>query len=295
MPEQLTFSLGFEGSWLPARPHAGAVKGSQAWTTRMSRENALQQPYIEAQATGVLQSFVITDVDTNDAWELPGLLGLPVPSWRALNPGTLCGHIGYTLGCPVCLTDAGNRRPVNLLARIESGFRTVLGGDVAYTGFLTKNPLHDDHLTLWGPDTAVYGLRELAKALSDIGALPAYNNRKALRLSNIGRNVDLFDLVRKWSYPRRGDYTNPTEWEEVVTAYAWDRNLTVIEQLYPEKGPMSLPESNGLARSIARWTWRNITRTLSKEQARRGRASAAVRAAKMDMKKADVKELAGGC
>ena len=241
----------------------------------MPRRQALAHPYLEAQATGVLQSLVITDVDTSDADELPGLLGLPVPSYTALNPGTGAGHICYALGCPVCLTDAGRRRPVNLLARIEAGMRDVLGGDVGYTGYITKNPLHSDHLTLWGPQTAVYGLRELAGALDGLGALPRYDNRAAIRSSNIGRNVDLFDFVRRWSYSRRGDYTDAAEWEGVVQAYAWDRNLVDIERLYPHRGPLNLPEVTHLSRSIARWTWRNIKHTraenFSKRQAELGR------------------------
>lgn len=272
MTEQLAFS--FPGAWKPSRPRAGTVKGPNPWTARMTRQKALGYPYVEAQATGVLQSMVITDVDTSDADELPGLLGLPTPSYTALNRGTGAGHICYALGCPVCLTDAGRRRPVNLLARIEAGMRDVLGGDVGYTGYITKNPLHTDHLTLWGPDTAVYGLRELAAALDELGALPRYDNRAAIRSSNIGRNVDLFNFVRKWSYPRRSDYTDPVEWEEVVQAYAWDRNIVDIERLYPDRGPLTHTEVAGLGRSIARWTWRNIKYTAAQSfsirQARRG-------------------------
>ncbi|HDG7239978.1 TPA: replication initiation protein [Staphylococcus aureus] len=74
-----------------------------------------------------------------------------VPSWTALNPHTRGGHIVYALGAPVCLSNAGNRKPVNLLARVEAGLTRVLGGDPAFAGRITKNPeCTTAHLPLWG-------------------------------------------------------------------------------------------------------------------------------------------------
>ena len=258
----------FESMWLPGAPLASESKTGTY--RRTSRERALGMPYVEANPT-CLQSLIITDHDGGDADQLPDRLGLPRPTYTALNPHTRSGHIVYGLGSPVCLTDAASRRPVNLLARIEAGLVDVLGGDTSYGGRITKNPCSEQHLPLWGPDTAVYGLRELARALDDLGALPRYDrDRSTLVRSAVGRNVGLFDLTRKWAYRRRGDYTDRTEWEEVVYAYAWDRNLTVIADEF-SRGPMSEVEVTHLARSIGRWTWRNITRTFEEEQRRRGR------------------------
>lgn len=68
-----------------------------------------------------------------------------------LNPHTRGGHIVYALGAPVCLSNAGNRKPVNLLARVEAGLTRVLGGDPAFAGRITKNPeCTTAHLPLWG-------------------------------------------------------------------------------------------------------------------------------------------------
>lgn len=256
--------------WLPRAPLAAAQKAGPY--RRMKRATALTLPYIESNPTA-MQSLVITDHDGGMADELPGLLGLPAPSWTALNPATRSGHIVYALGSPVCLTDNARRRPVNLLARIEAGLCTVLGGDYAYGGRITKNPTHDQHLPLWGPDTAVYGLKELAGALADIGALPRYDDRKAIQVSGVGRNVALFDLTRKWSYRRRGDYQDQAEWEDVVEAYAWDRNQVLIGEKF-SRGPLDMTEVRHLARSISRWTWRNIAPVptaewLSQQQRRR--------------------------
>lgn len=258
----------FESLWLPRAPLASKYKAGGY--RRRSRARALGMPYIEANPT-CLQSLIITDHDGGDADQLPDRLGLPRPTYTALNPHTRSGHIVYGLGAPVCLTDAASRRPVNLLARIEAGLVDVLGGDTSYGGRITKNPCSEQHLPLWGPNTAVYGLRELAGALDDLGALPRYDrDRTQLVRSAVGRNVGLFDLTRQWAYRRRGDYKCADEWEEVVYAYAWDRNQTVIGEEFT-RGPMGEVEVKHLARSISRWTWRNITRTFEDEQRRRGR------------------------
>lgn len=238
----------------------------------MSRDKALAQSYIEANPTAVC-SLVMTDRDEEDAAWIAADLGLPVPSWVALNPHTKFGHIGYALGTPVCLTDAARRAPVNLLARVEAGLTTALGGDVAYAHKFTKNPHHSDHLTLWGPDTAVYSLGDLAGALDELGTLPVRatttkQRRETLIDTSTGRNVELFELVRKWAYPRRGNYSNLSDWEQAVQDQAWDWNVTVIRDNF-SKGPMLPSEVAGIGRSVARWTWRKIKRTKADEFSRK--------------------------
>ena len=203
-----------------------------------------------------------------------------VPSWTALNPHTRGGHIVYALGTPVCLSNAGNRKPVNLLARVEAGLTRVLGGDPAFAGRITKNPeCTTAHLPLWGPTEAVYGLKELAAALSDIDALPRYDDHKALTVTGVGRNVDLFNYLRLWAYPRRGSYGTSQQgrldWEQVVHDRATLRNEDHIGAEYT-RGPLSANEVAHLARYVSRWTWRNIAPVdvdewLKQRQSQRGR------------------------
>lgn len=262
--------LPFEEHWKPRRPLAGKSKSGGYYRT--NRERALTMPYIESNPTA-MTSLVITDHDGGMADEIVSLAGMPQPSYVALNPITRSGQIVYALATPVIMTDAARRAPVNLLARIEAGLNTVFAGDVAYGGRITKNPTHADHLTLWGPDYAVYELRDLAQPLDEVGALPKFKTtkerRKALATSSSGRNVDLFDLTRRWAYRRRGDYDQLSRWLQVLQDYAWDRNIDLIGPAY-EKGPMLVGEVNQLGRSIATWTWRNIHHTFSEIQTIRG-------------------------
>jgi len=263
--------------WLPRAPLAGASKAGAY--RRTSRERALTLPYVEANPL-VMRSLVVTDHDGSEADLVADLAGLPAPSYVAMNPHTRAGHIVYALASPVCLTDAASRRPVNLLARIEHGLCTVLGGDVHYGGRITKNPHHvQQHQALWGPQEAVYGLRDLAGALADLGALPrAGDPRRNVTSSGVGRNVALFDYTRRWAYRRRGDFTSLEAWERAVFPVAWAHNETAIADTFT-RGPLTAAEVGHVSRSIARWTWRKIRRTFSEEQAKRGRVRGKLTAA----------------
>ncbi|MFE6229411.1 replication initiation protein [Cellulosimicrobium sp. NPDC057862] len=267
----MTFEAMWPEHWLPRAPLAGDVKDPEHPSLRRrSRTRALDFPHIEANPL-VLRSLVVVDHDGAGADHAAELAGLPAPSRVTLNPWTTAGHIEYALRRPVILTDAANRAPVNLLARVEHGLVDVLGGDVAYAGRITKNPQHSTHVTVWGPTTALYGLRDLATALDDLGALPSAGHpRRNVSSSAVGRNVALFDATRKWSYRRRGDYTSRELWERAVFAHAWEVNETVVAHEFTA-GPLSANEVSHLARSVARWTWRKIQRTFAEEQARRGR------------------------
>ncbi|WP_431031550.1 replication initiation protein [Plantibacter sp. RU18] len=250
----MTFETLFPDSWLPERPRVTDRKGNPTW--RVSRDTALgTMPYIEPNASHVLQSLVITDRDLIDSDRIADNLGLPHPSYVALNPHTTTGHIVYALKDPVCLTDAARRPPVNLLARVEHGLSDVLGGDPGYGGSLTKNPFHVSHATLWGPQDALYGLRDLAKALDDLGALPnARNPRKHVQRSAVGRNVALFDETRQWAYRGIRKYWDApaADWNRAVYARATLINETIIANEF-STGPLSYTEVVYLARSIATW------------------------------------------
>lgn len=286
--------LPFEEHWLPRRPLAGQSKSGGYYRT--SRERALTMPYIESNPL-CMKSLVITDHDGGRADEIAALCGLPVPSYIALNPITKSGHIVYAMAAPVCLTDAARRAPVNKLSRIEAGLNDVLGGDIAYGARTTKNPRHVEHLTLWGPDYAVYSLADLAAPLEKLGALPRWSGtrerRQKLAASGTGRNVDLFDLVRKWSYRHRGDYDQLSLWEQVVHDHAWDRNIDTVGPAF-SRGPLEDTEVVQLARSIARWTWRNIKRSFSEEQARRGQAGGKASASKLSAEELARRQSNGG-
>lgn len=258
--------------YLPHKPLSSSHKAGAY--RRRYREDALQLPYVEANPL-VLQSLIITDRDLTDTDMAADLAGLPEPTYTALNPLTNTGHVVFGLKDPVCLTDAARRRPINLLARIEHGLNTVLEGDSSYGGRITKNPLHDEHKTLWGE--SLYSLQELASALDQLGALPSAGNpRKNVTSSAVGRNVALFDTVRKWSYRaiRQHWSAGLDAWQQAVLSQAYMVNEEIIGNEFT-RGPLSYSEVRSVARSIARWTWRNMTpESFTARQRELGRRSA---------------------
>ena len=87
----MSFQDVFADHWLPQAPLAAERKDGAY--RRLSREHALQLPYIETNPL-CLQSIVVTDHDGSEADQVADLAGLPQPSWVTLNPHTRSGHSG---------------------------------------------------------------------------------------------------------------------------------------------------------------------------------------------------------
>lgn len=231
--------------------------------SRMSRPDAIVRRYLEHSAPAFVGMLVI-DVDHDDA--LIRAVGHPRshpdPSWVAETPASGRGHVGFFLSSPVCRTDNARQAPLQYAARVEAGLRRSLGGDLGYTGPLTKNPLHPDWHTTWGTGRA-YELDDLARALGDL--LPRTLPRRAAQTTGLGRNVMLFDGLRRWAYPAWRRYDDRVEWEGVVHACAVNINAE-----FPV--PLPVSEVAATARSVARWVWRNFSdERFSALQAARGR------------------------
>jgi len=288
---QLTFESLWPEVWKHQRPRVTDRKGNPTW--RMSPSEALTMPYIEPNITGILVSQVVIDRDLPDSDRIAEHLGLLPPSSVSINAHTTTGHIRYGLKDPVPLTDAARRPPVNFLSRIEHGLVTILDGDPGYTGTLTKNPFHPQHPTLWGPFEALYGLRELAANLDELGALPDPRNpRKNVSRSAVGRNVALFDDTRQWAYKAVDRFWGApsVEWSRAVLHQAHTYNETRIASDF-SAGPLPIKEVGHLATSVAGWVWGKFTpqrraeiiaRTHTSElQSERGRKGGAARAAQL--------------
>ncbi|PRY06103.1 replication initiation protein, partial [Kineococcus rhizosphaerae] len=190
-------------------------------------------------------------------------LAHPEPSWVAESPSGR-GHVGWVLRTPVCRTDSGRPKPLAYAAKVEEGLRAALDGDVGYAGLLTKNPIHPDWATTWGAPEP-YSLEELARGLGDL--MPRVLPRRAVESSGLGRNVTLFNVLRRWAYRSRYRYDVQGEWEEVTLAYAVNVNAE-----FPV--PLGVPEVASTARSVARWVWRHEEfgpEGFRAVQARRGR------------------------
>ena len=240
-----------DGQWaldvfLPHRPHATNYLDQGQY--RMSREDALTMRYVEHSPHALLGSIVI-DCDHPDAamraFEKPS--DHPAPNWVAQSPSGRA-HLGWWLAAPVCRTDSARLQPLRFAQRIEAGLRTSVGGDFAYGGQLTKNPIHASWETLYGPAQA-YELRDLTTIHT-----PHQMPRLPERAAGLGRNVTMFDTARTWAYPQWWHQRHGTvgAWEQLVLqrCHAINTEFAV---------PLPFIEVWATAQSISRWIWRNFT------------------------------------
>ena len=176
---------------------------------------------------------------------------VPQPNCLVLNPANGHAHALYFLAAGVCRTAAGHIKPLRYLAAVEGALCRQLDADPSFAGLVTKNPLHGSWKTLAVHDHQ-YTLAELAAPLD----LAASANEKAYRGdSGVGRNVTTFDTVRLWSYNAVRDFWAPggfDRWHKAVAAH-----VAAVNCQFPT--PLPFGELKAIAKSIAGWTWRNIT------------------------------------
>lgn len=192
---------------------------------------------------------------------------LPLPNFVATNPENGHSHLFYRLADPVCVSDAGIRRkPAWLLRRIEHQLRTLIGGDIGYMGFISKNLLNE-HWEVECVRQEPWKLLEFQDYLTLPKKLP-----KRSEVEGFGRNVTLFNSCRQVAY-------------ETVLAYRlggtkeqfYEHMLSVVSAKnlgFPV--PLYAPEVRSIAKSITNWTWRKYTgrrsnEEFSKVQAKRGK------------------------
>ncbi len=230
---------------LPHRPHA--TNHLDRGQYRCSRDDALTMRYIEHSPHALLGSIVI-DCDHPDAalraFERPS--DHPAPNWVAQSSSGRA-HLGWWLTSPVCRTDSARLTPLRFAHRVEKGLCISVGGDFAYGGQLTKNPIHPDWETIYGPSTP-YELRDLVTVHT-----PRQMPRRPDRAAGLGRNVTMFDTARLWAYGQWWEHRHGT-------AEAWIR--LVLQRCHAINtefaDPLPFVEVRATAHSVGKWIWRNF-------------------------------------
>lgn len=254
-----------DNSRWPRKPYCSDNKtASQIRTLR----HALTRPYISANPPH-LRVWSIYDVDRPAAalaWESGGL---PPPAWAAIDRQSTRGHLVWGLTAPVLVDSPDLRQgPLRYLCAVEAAFRVALEADSGYAGLMTKNPAHPLWRVLRGPRTH-YELGELA----DYVDLPKHLPKRKPDEVGLGRNVTVFDWLRHRAYREirhyKGDVRNFIHWQAHLNSRALERN-----------GDLALPLQGNevwhIAKSVAKWTWRNFDLAASDArfsalQAHRGR------------------------
>ena len=131
-----------------------------------------------------------------------------------------------------------------------------LKADRGFAGLLTKNPLHPHWQNEFWTEHE-YTLDELADYL-DLKGHPL----RGSEVSGLGRNCELFDSVRQWSYKAIREFWAPNykrDWNSAVYDH--------VEALNAQfKVPLPVSEVKAIAKSIANWTYREFTYRKLKNQ-----------------------------
>lgn len=220
-----------------------------------SQAAALRHRHIQHNPPPLVSSLVF-DVDMPDGYHAWLDRGLPTPHWLSVNRTNGHAHIGYMLATPVARTSAARQKPLRYLAAIEHVLARRLGADIGYAGLITKNPIHEDWLTVWH-NIPAYSLDYLAEFCPDAD-LAAYSRRSRKEASGLGRNVTVFDNVREWAYRAVREYWRPhgyDAWADAVRAACDSANAFGLEQ----GGQLPPNEIKATAKSIARWVWNNFS------------------------------------
>ncbi len=204
--------------------------------------------------------WLVFDVDHAAATLSWDDVGAPAPNITVTNRANGHAHLIYGLETPIRTAPDGKVAPLRYAAAIEAALREKLGADLGYSGLICTNPLHTPWLVQVG-EPASYDLSWLADYLD----LSPYNGRKQLPAYGLGRNCTLFEKTRQWAYKAiRQGWPGYEAWLSAVIDRAIGYNVQ-FEQ------PLPANEVRHTAKSIAKWTHRNLTPAgFSAVQAARG-------------------------
>jgi hypothetical protein len=192
--------------------------------------------------------WLVFDLDYRGAAFAWDKANLPPPTLTISNPENAHAHLFYGLVTPVCTSAAGRSAPIRYAAAIQAAYTARLCADPGYAHLVAKNPFHDDWRPLWVQH--LYEFDELAEYVELPRRMPTSRER-----SGLGRNCALFDDLRAWAYAWVREYQrNGALLEQWLGAV-----LGQAERLNAFERPLSFNEVKGIAKSVARWTWREFS------------------------------------
>lgn len=215
-------------------------------------KTALKRKYIQINPPG-FRFWSVYDVDrplAALAWCHPAH-PLPIPTWISRNKINGHAHLAWGLKFPVLLDSEKARiGPIRYLAAIESAYKEVLQADRNYSGLITKNPSHS-HWDSSSGEPQLYTLQQLAACVDIRRHIPKVGGRVTSGTPvGLGRNCDLFDSLRFWSYSavRRA--------KKEMDAAGWrEECLKMASQMNDFADPLPIREVQSIAASVSKWTW----------------------------------------
>lgn len=218
-------------------------------------------------------AWLVYDLDSETAatdWIAPEV---PIPNILAVNPDNGHAHLFYGLEVPVHDYYGASDKAKRYMAAVDIALTATLKADPAYSKFMSKNPLNE-RWSVVVPREELYTLETLSTSL-DLDNL--MDRRRNLPDVGYGRNCNLFHRLRKWAYSERRKPQMYFDYQMFFEACKW-RALAINAEF---DQPLPHSEVRATAKSVSKWTWRNMSEKGFREWAKRkGEASGRVRKAK---------------
>ena len=253
---------------LPKKPYCSDSPQDMGLIIR-SMETAVKRRYIQPNCPNS-KAWLLFDIDRQTCIsELTDDMHLPVPTLFVQDYQSKKAHALYGVETPIHHNANSSLAAIRFAGAVDVAMSVQMDADAQFCGLITKNPLNPHwHTYATG---GMYELNELAEYV-DLSA--ANDRRYKLASIGLGRNCNLFESLRKWAYKAiRQGWPAYNQWLIACTDRACALNLGVESQLH-------VSEVVHIAKSVAKWTYRNltqasfneyVTRTHTPEiQARRG-------------------------
>ena len=247
----------FKGA-LPVRPYCtnDPTDGLMIRTL----DHALKRRYIQPNHPNS-KLWLVYDIDrATCVSELTDDLLLPAPHFFVQNPENQHAHAYYGLETAVHMNPGSSQAALRFAAAVDCALTCQMSADGQYSGLIAKNPANE-HWRTYTINSASYELGELAEYLD----LDKYGDkRRVYPESGLGRNVNLFDRLRRWAYRAiRQGWPNEQQWHRAVFERANMYNV--------HDNPLPPNEVRHIATSVAKWVFRNFSpQSFSEVQASRG-------------------------
>jgi hypothetical protein len=233
---------------LPRRP--AATDDFSLGVFRRPREEALQKRHLEFNPFGRV-SWLFFDIDRDASLETWMDAKLPAPNVFIQNRDNSRSHLGYALSSPVGTTGLSREKPMKFAADVQYGMTRALDADKAYSNRFAKNPLSPSFRTSW---LAIYPY-ELSELRGWLDDEDVWRPKGAAHAVGLGRNCDLFDVIRVHAYSAIREFKRSggrlDDWLRHLFEFGIAHNLDFAS-------PLNVAEVGGIARSVARWTWRRL-------------------------------------
>lgn len=234
----------FTELWLPRMPKATNNFSIQPGLVSMPKKEALDYRWFNTNVTK-MKNLLTVDIDMEQSeWYIKGLVEeegiLPEPSFITVNPASEHAQVGWFIEGFV-----KSDKSVEWFTNINKGLTALAGGDAAYGGYTMRNPTHPYQNTIWGTDH-LYSLQELNTFTSKRKMFEPKISEATEMIS--GRNVAMFDALRKWGYRAKLRFNNYSDWSIAITERANELNFSF-------GSPLPHSEVKSIVNSVSRWIW----------------------------------------